>query len=294
MRVFVTGASGYIGSAVCAAVKKRGHDVVGLARTSEAVQKLLARGVHPVQGTLGEEKVLREMTHDADAVIHCAFELSAVGVALEARALDVMLGALTSNHEAFIYTSGVWVYGDTGGKMVDESAPLNPPPIVAWRPAHEQRVHNARKHELRTVIIRPGLVYGDGGGVVGGVMTAQAKKGELVIAGDGENHWSMVRVDALGDLYALALERAPAGSYYNGVNGDPVKYGDIARAVSRSVGGDGSVEEITIEKARELMGPFMDAFVLDQLVVANKALLELQWDPHRPTVLEELSNTTVI
>lgn len=294
MRVFVTGASGYIGSAVCAAVKKRGHDVVGLARSGEAVEKLLARGVHPVQGTLQDHKLLREMTHDADAVVHCAFDLQANDrVEVEARALDAMLAAVDSSHEAFVYTSGCWVYGDTGGKLADETAPLHPASIVAWRPAHEKMVHNARKHKLRTIVIRPGLVYGDGGGIVG-MMTAQARSGQLVIAGDGENHWTTVRVDALGELYALALERAPAGAFYNGVNGDPVRYGDVARAASRAAGKDGRVDAIPLEQARKTMGLLADALALDQRLSAAKAQVELDWNPDRPTVLEELSNTTVV
>ncbi len=293
MRVFVTGATGYIGSAVCDAVKKRGHDIVGLARSSEAVEKLLARGMHPVQATLQDHKALREMTHDADAVIHCAFERSPQAVEREARALDAMLGAVDSSHEAFVYTSGCWVYGDTGGRTVDESAPLHPIELVAWRPSHEKRVHNARKHKLRTIVIRPGLVYGDGGGIPGR-MIEQAKSGALVIAGDGENHWTTVRVDALAELYALALERAPAGATYNGVNGDPVKYADVARAVSRAAGGDGQVDAIPLEQARKMMGPFADALALDQRLLAARALVDLAWDPDRPTILEELSNTTVV
>jgi nucleoside-diphosphate-sugar epimerase len=293
MRVFVTGATGYIGSAVCAAVKARGHDVVGLARSDEAVRRLLSRGVHPVTGSLADHHVLREMTHDADAVVYCAFEQSAQGVELESRALDVMLAAIDTNHEAFVYTSGAWVYGNTHGKTVDETAPLAPTPLVAWRPAHEQKVHEARKHKLRTVVIRPGLVYGNGGGIPGR-MLAQAKRGELVIVGDGSNRWTTVRVDALAELYALALERAPAGAFYNGVNGDPVLYGDVARAVSRAAGGDGRVDSVSIEQARKIMGPFADALALDQRLLAAKAQLDLGWDPDRPTILEELSNTTVV
>src|SRR5215469_12215429 len=203
MRVFVTGATGYVGFAVCQAIKKRGHDVVGLARSSNGVEKLLAAGMHPVQADLKSHGALREMTHDADAVIHCAIDVKAPDlVEMERSALDVMLDAMTSNHEAFIYTSGSWVYGDTGGKMVDETAPLHPPPIVAWRPEHERLVHNSHKHKLRTIVIRPGLVYGDGRGIPG-MLATQAKTGELAIAGDGENHWTTVRYDALAELYAL-------------------------------------------------------------------------------------------
>ena len=291
MRVFVTGATGYIGSAVCAAVKKHGHDVVGLARSPEAIAKLKAAGVHPVLGSLGDHKVLREMTHDADAVIHCAFEQTAQGADLEAGALDAMLGSVDSDHEAFIYTSGVWVYGDTGGKTIDESAPLNPIALVAWRPAHEKKVQDAQKHKLRTIVIRPGLVYGGSGGLVG-MMIGQAKAHQLAIVGNGKNHWPLVRVDALAELYALAIDRAPADSLYNGASGESVAYGDIARAASRAAGGSGHVESISLEQARTMMGPFADALALDQRVSGAKAARELGWNAQRPGILEELSAVT--
>jgi nucleoside-diphosphate-sugar epimerase len=288
MRVFITGASGYIGTAVCAAVKKRGHDVVGLARRAESIEKLKAAGVHPVAGSLGDHSVLREMTHDADAVIHCAFEQTAEGPGLEAGALDAMLGSVDTDHEAFIYTSGVWVYGDTGGKAIDETAPLNPIPLVAWRPAMEKKVQDAQRHKLRTIVIRPGLVYGGDGGLVG-MMIGLAKAQQLAIVGDGKNHWPMVRVDALAELYALAIERAPADSIYNGAGNDAVRYGDVARAASRVAGGNGDVPVISLEEGRKMMGPFADALALDQRISGAKAVRELDWHAERPGVLEELS-----
>lgn len=288
MRVFVTGATGYVGSAVCAAVKKKGHDVVGLARSATAADRLKLAGVHPVMGSLTDHGVLREMTHDADAVIHCAFEQSPDGPRIEEEALDAMLGSVDSDHEAFIYTSGVWVYGDTHGKTVDESSSLNPVPLVAWRPHHEKKVQDAQRHKLRTIVIRPGLVYGGTGGLVG-MMVQQAKAQQLAVIGNGENHWPMIRVDALGELYALAIEEAPADSFYNGVSGQSVKYGDVVRAASRAAGGDGNVPSLPLEEARKTIGPFADALVLDQWVSGEKAVRELHWDPKRRSVLEELS-----
>jgi len=287
MRVFITGASGYVGSAVCASVKKRGHDVVGLARSAASIEKLQAAGVHPVQGSLSDHNVLREMTHDADAVIHCAFEQSADGVALETAAIDAMLSAVDTDHEAFIYTSGVWVYGDTNGKTIDETAPLNPIPLVAWRPAIEKKVQDAQRHKLRTIVIRPGLVYGGSGGLIG-MMMGLAKAQQLAIVGNGKNHWQMVRVDALGELYALAIERAPADSIYNGVGSESVPYGEIARAAHRTAGGDGNLHEISLEEGRKMMGPFADALALDQRISGAKAERELDWNSNRPGVLDDL------
>jgi nucleoside-diphosphate-sugar epimerase len=293
MRVFVTGATGYIGHAVCLRAKKHGHDVIGLARSESAKEKLLRADIHPVMGDLNDAAVLAEMAHDADAVVHTAFAMEPGGVELERKALEAMLGALDTDHEAFVYTSGLWVYGSRGDAIIAEDAPLAPLDVVAWRPAHETLVLESAKHHLRPIVIRPGIVYGDGGGIPGD-MIERAKAGELRIVGDGNNRWSCVRVDALAELYVLALEEAAAGSVYNAVTGAAPTYAEIARAASRAAGGDGRVDSISLEEARTAMGPLAGAFTCDLQATSEKARRELGWDPHRPTILEELSNTTVV
>jgi nucleoside-diphosphate-sugar epimerase len=291
--VFMTGATGYIGGRVAHELRRQGHDVVGLARNEPAKEKLLRAGVHPVMGDMEDSPVLREMVADADAVIHCGFARGEKAPELEGAALDVMLDAIGSDHEAFIYTSGIWVYGSRGDAVVGEDAPLHPTPIVAWRPSHERRVLGAAAHRLRTIVIRPGMVYGDDGGIVAG-MVEQGRTGSVTVVGDGTNRWSCVRVDALAELYVLALERAERGSVYNAVRGAPVPYVEIARAASRAAGGNGSVEHLTLEDARAAMGPFADALAVDLQVSSDRATRELGWEPHRPTILEELSATTVV
>jgi nucleoside-diphosphate-sugar epimerase len=293
MRVFITGATGYVGNAVALALAHRGHDIVGLARSDSAKEKLLRQGLHPVMGDLASLDVLREMVSDADAVVHCALPRSPQAPAIEAEALGAMLGAITSDHEAFIYTSGAWVYGSRGDAVVDEDAPLAPTPLVAWRPAHESRVHGAAAHHVRTVVIRPGVVYGDDGGIIGG-MIEDARRGTLRVVGDGNNRWSLVRVDALAELYVLALEKAERGTIYNATFAAPVPYVEIARAASRAAGGDGNVEHVPLEEARATLGAYADALALDLQVSGERARRDLGWEPHRPTILEELAATTVV
>jgi nucleoside-diphosphate-sugar epimerase len=131
-------------------------------------------------------------------------------------------------------------------------------------------------------------VYGGNGGLVA-MLIGQAKAGQLAIIGSGHNHWPMVRVDALAELYALAIDEAPAESIYNGTSGDTVQYGLLARAAQRVARGDEDVPTMTLEEARKVMGPFADALALDQRVSGEKAHRELGWNPHRPSVLEELA-----
>jgi len=289
--VFVTGGTGYIGGSVVRELRRRSHVVHALARSEASERKLRGLGAEPVRGDMRDVDVLRAQAQHTDAVITMAQEPSPEHPALERAALTALLDGLP-NGKTFIYTSGVWVYGSRGDALVDEEAPLAPLPIVAWRPAHEELVL-AHQGRLRVVVIRPGVVYGDGGGIPG--MTAEAARaGRLQLVGAGANRWPTVRHDALADLYALAVGNAAARGVYNATRGAAVPYGEIAHAVARAAGGDGTVERISIDNARETMGGFADALAVDLQMDSSRAARELGWEPPRPTLLEERSHTPVV
>lgn len=292
MRVFVTGASGYIGRAVVAELRRRGHHVTGLVRSREAEHAVRQLGADCAFGGLAALDVLELAAREHDATIHTAFSMTPDGVELERRALDALLNVARDEH-TFIYTSGAWVYGDRGDAVVDEDAPLAPIPLVAWRPAHEERVLASAARSVRAIVVRPAVVYGDGGGIVGSLI-AQAKAGPVKVVGSGTNRWPTVRVDALAELYAVALENPAARGIYNAQRGAAVPYAEIARAASRAGGGNGTIEYLTLESARAMMGPFADALALDLQLSSDKARRELGWEPHRPILLEELANSVVI
>ena len=291
MPVFVTGASGYVGASVVRELRTRTHVVRGLARSDAAEKKLRDLGTEPVRGDLRDLDLLRREAAQADAIVHCAQEQSAEGVPLERAALEAMLGALRPSR-AFIYTSGFWVYGSRGDASIAEDAPLAPLDLVAWRPAHEQLVlaHDGR---LRPVVVRPGIVYGDGGGIPGSFVTSAAA-GALRVVGDGANRWSTVRHDALAELFGALVDQRSARGIYNASRGAAVPYLEIAHAASRAAGGDGRVAFVTLADARAQMGGFADALACDLQIDSSKAARELGWEPHRPTLLEELSSTTVV
>src|SRR6478736_967889 len=171
MQVFLTGATGYIGSAVLDSMIKGGHRVTALVRDPEKAERLSAKGATPIIGELGLPKTYVTAVKAADAVIHAALEDSPRGVAKEREALQTMLGAQTEasrgdgKSRLFVYTSGVWVLGRTPMSAA-EDAPLDPPQHVEWRPAHEEIVLSAFSASLRTVVVRPGTVYGGGRGIV--------------------------------------------------------------------------------------------------------------------------------
>jgi nucleoside-diphosphate-sugar epimerase len=291
MPVFVTGGTGYVGTSVVRELRKRALAVRALARSDAAERKLRALGAEPVRGEMRDRDTLRAEAAQADAVVHCAVEYSADGVAVERAALEALLDGIRPQR-AFVYTSGVWVYGTRGDAHVAEDAPLLPLELVAWRPAHEELVLS-QDGRVRAIVIRPGLVYGDGGGIPGGLV-ADAAKGALRVVGDGANRWPTIRHDALAELYGAVVDTRTAHGVYNATRGAAVPYLEVAHAASRAAGGDGRIVHITLDDARAQMGPYADALACDLQVDSTKATRELGWEPHRPTLLEELSNTTVV
>ena len=291
MRIFVTGASGYIGSAVVRELLAHGHHVSGLARSDAAARVVRALGAQVVHGGLDSLDVLELTAREHDATVHTAFFRGPAFVETERRALDALLNVARAGH-SFVHTSGSWVYGHRGDAVVDERAPLAPIELVAWRPGHEERVLASAAVGVRPIVIRPTVVYGDDRGMVA-AMVEQARHGPVRIVGDGANRWPFVRVDALAELYRLALEHPDAHGIYNGSHGGAIQYLAIARAASRAGGGDGTVEHLTPEFARAQMGLYADALALDLQVSSAKAERELGWAPQRPSVLEELANTVL-
>ena len=290
MRVFLTGATGYIGSVVAEALQKAGHSVTGLARSDAAARKLEARGVVVRRGDLRDAGTLAEAAGEAGGVIHTGLDLGAADTPqVDAAAVAAMLAALDETGRPFVYTSGVWVLGDTGGRVLDEEAPVNPTPLVAWRPGVEQTVLDAARNGVRSAVIRPAMVYGRGGGAIADFVRSARQSGAVRFVGDGANRWSFVHVDDLAELYLLALTQSPAGYVYLAAAGEAIAVKVVAEAASRAAGAEGRVEAVPLEQAREKMGLFADALMLDQQISGDRARRLLGWNPRRPSVLEELA-----
>lgn len=289
MKVLLTGATGYIGSAVAESLLAAGHEVLGLARSEEAARKLEASGVRHLRGDLQDADGLTRAAREADGVIHTASTGDANAPQADAQAVAAILDALEGTSKPFIYTSGVWVLGNTNDNVADEETRLDPTPLVVWRPAIEQRVLAAAERGVRSIVLRPAMVYGRGGGSVGEMVQAGRQKGTVRFVGTGENRWSLIHVEDLADLYVKALEKAPPATLLMVAAGASISVREIAEAAARAAGVPGRIESWSIEQARERLGAYADALVLDQQVSGTKAERLLGWKPKAPSLLEELS-----
>jgi nucleoside-diphosphate-sugar epimerase len=286
MRVFITGGSGYIGQAVVEALVAEGHDVEVLVREGADASAVSDIGAEPRRGHLGEFELLRAAGDRADAVIHLAPSDPDTDLAASTALLQRL------GDRPFVFTGGAWVYGDTDG-VVNEDAPLAPPPIVAWRVANARAIMSAADQGGRPVLIMPGAVYGDGAGLITAAMIAPASsQGYAGYVADGGNHMALVHRRDLARLYVLALG-APAGSSYLGVGESGVTMRQVAEAASHAAGAGGATRSLSLDEAGQLWGPLADALALDQQFTARRARDELGWVPREPGVLEYLADSAV-
>ena len=286
MKVFVTGGSGYIGRATIGALRRRGHEVTALVRGDRAAELVTGLGATPVRGTLRDLSVLRTAAAEAGGAIHLAQEQGRETATVDAEAAGAIQDGIGSG--PYVHTGGVWVYGNTNG-AVDEDTPQSPPSVTAWRADNEKRVLGRAADGGRPVLIMPGVVYGHGAGLIEQFFSEPARERHAVrVIGDGSNYWSLVHVDDVAELYALALD-APAGSVYAGVTTSDYTLAQIAEAVSQAAGCPGRIESITLAQAREIMGPIADAFALDQQVSSARARSQLGWNPPERDALSEIA-----
>src|SRR5216110_3371905 len=287
MQVFVTGATGYIGFAVATALRRHGHRVFGLARSDAKAARLARHEIEPVIGDLSDPKTYAGVAAHCSVLIHTAFDYSADGVAKNKLTIDTLLDAAGrgAQPKTLVFTSGAWVYGDTGDRMVDETTPPNPTRLVAWRPAHEQLVLQAAG--VRGLVVRPGDVYGGPGGLTGQWFAGPSTGKPPLVVGDGRNRVPMVHIDDLADAYVRIGESGLAGEIFNVNDRSRFTVLEMATAAARAAGYQGDVRPTPLPEARKTLGDFADALALSQHIDARKAVRLLGWQPTHAGFLDE-------
>ena len=276
MRIFLTGGTGYIGSAVLDAFVRAGHHVDALVRNSEKAAEVQERGGNPVLGDAADPKSYADAAAAADGVVLTAFETSPRGAKVDETTIDTILAGPVKPGRFIIYTSGVWVLG-TALKPADETAPVNPIELVAWRPAHETRVLNAATAGWRAIVIRPGVVYGGDRGIIGDVLK-DASNSLVRIIGPGDNHWPLIYDRDLADLYVRTATNPDASGIYHANDEGDETVNDIVAAISEHAKTTPSVRRVPLAEAKKKMGAYAEALALDQIVRSPRARA-LGWTP---------------
>ncbi|HET7433305.1 MAG TPA: NAD-dependent epimerase/dehydratase family protein [Thermoanaerobaculia bacterium] len=247
MRIFLTGATGYVGSAVARRLARE-HDVLALVRSDASARAVTAIGVTPVHGDITQPETFA----DAEVMMHVAAMDGPQRVEIDRAAAQAMLGM---KPRLFVYTSVMFVLGDVDG--ADEDTAPNPPAWIAERARTETMMRDAG-----ACVIRPGMVYGgDAGGAVNELLRTN------MIIGDGENRWPLVHRDDVAGLYALVIENDARGIFH-AVDDEPKRVNELAPHATH----------IALEDARAELGAFADALCLDQVVRAPRSKA-LGWRP---------------
>ncbi|MBF4633766.1 NAD-dependent epimerase/dehydratase family protein [Agreia pratensis] len=287
MSIFLTGATGYIGSAVLRQLRLQGRDVTALVRSPEKAAKIEALGATAVIGDITDTELVTEQAIASDGVIHLAAPGDDSSRDADDAFVTAVFAGLEGSDKRYVHTGGIWVWGSNSD--ITEDSPRNAPAIVAWREEIEKRVLGAQG--VSTTLIAPAVVFGHGAGIAAlftGDHDGDATPAVKLI-GDGSQHWTTVHVDDLAELYILAFDLGESGSTYIGASGENPTVHEIGEAAAFGQGLDSRVEAQTVEETYARLGePFADALLLDQQARGSAARIDLGWEPNGPSILDEL------
>jgi nucleoside-diphosphate-sugar epimerase len=298
MRVFVTGASGWIGSAVVPELLEAGHQVVGLARSDESAVRLEAAGAAVHRGDLDVPDDLGEAAADSDGVIHLAFQHDiaftgnfAAAAAADRRAVEAMGAALAGTDRPLVLAAGV--LGLTAGRVGTEDDGLVPTAEVRASPIGLRAATALFALSLRGIGVRssvlrlPPTVHGDGdNGFITMLVGVARQRGESAYVADGTNRWPAVHRSDAARLARLAVERAPAGSVLHAVGDEGVPFRQIADAIGRHL--DVPVRSVTAAEAAEHFAHLGALVAIDSPASAEITKQLVSWEPTGPSLIDDL------
>jgi nucleoside-diphosphate-sugar epimerase len=280
VRILLLGGTGLIGSAVLSELRRRGHSVLALARSAASAQKATTLGADVIGGDIETPEAWVRGLHAVDAVIHAACDFASRMGEVDRHLLDVLLAHLGSQPKRarFIYTGGNWLFGATGDVVATEQSDSAPLAAFAWMVPHSRRILDSV--EVEGIVIHPAMVYDGGDGVFRRFARAAIERTAIRVVSAESVRWPLVHRSDLAMLYALALERASAGSSYIGAAVEGVPVGRIARAFARRYGsGRLDPEIISADAIAAECGEWARGYALDQQLSGAKARPELGWRP---------------
>lgn len=298
MKVFVTGASGWIGSATVAELLGAGHQVVGLARSEASAEKLVAAGAVPFRGDVDDPDGLARAAAESDGVVHLAFQHEVAwsgnfgaAAAADRRAVEAMGAALAGSGRPLVLASGM--VGLPVGRAATEDDGLVPGPEVRANPAGLRAatalfVLSLRGTDVRSSVLRyPPTVHGDGDhGFVATLVSTARQRAVSAYVGEGANRWPAVHRSDAARLTRLALEAAPAGSVLHAVGDEGVPFAEIAQSIGRHLGVP--TKSLSADEAVAHFGHLGRFVGWGGPATAAITRDLLGWEPTGPTLLEDL------
>jgi nucleoside-diphosphate-sugar epimerase len=295
MKIFLTGAGGFIGGSVAMRLRAQGHHILGLVRNEVAAKRLADSGIEPIMGNLNDADLLIQQAKSCDAVINTA-NADHLG------SVKALMEGLRGTGKSLLHTSGSSVVGDDARgdfcspHVVDEQTPWVINPFKQARRDIDLLVLSGVNDGINTAVICPSLIYGVGTGLnphsvqIPFLASNAQQKGAVEIVGKGLNVWSDVHIEDVASLYQLVLEKGRGGGFYFVENGE-ASYLELATALSQRLGLPG-IEHLEAEKAAERWGVARAYFSFgsNSRVRAHRAREELGWAPRHSSVSNWIGN----
>ncbi|OOF99091.1 hypothetical protein ASPCADRAFT_140737 [Aspergillus carbonarius ITEM 5010] len=291
--IFLTGGSGYIGSAITTLAISQGYKVHSLSRNSSSDTKITSLRAIPIRGDLTSLSTLREQSHRADIVIHLADPMSGnysmpydERIRIDDAAVSAIGEGLEGSNKPLVVTSGSLVVAATGAET-DETSALWEKPLNERIVSERNNLRLCERGVKVSVVRLAPFVYGRGGSGVALFMRMFAGLGEVKVVGDGEGVTSAVHVEDAARLFLLAAEKAQAGEVFNGCSEWGVTFGELGRAMAEVMGV--GVGYMSFEEAVGTWGEFFAGFLsTENRASGGKAMGVLGWKPERVGILEEV------
>jgi nucleoside-diphosphate-sugar epimerase len=291
MRIFLTGATGFIGKHIIIELLGAGHQVLGMTRSDAGAKTLIDVGAEPYRATLENPETLRAGAAQTDATIHCAFDHDfsnfMANVQKDRLAIQALGEALAGSGKPFVITSGTGLGSPGPGRLATEDVfdANNPNPRIA----SEATATGFLEKGVRTIVVRLPQVHDTRKqGLVSPLIEIARGQGRAAYVGDGANRWAAAPVKAVAELYRLAVEEGRAGERFNAVQEEGVSARDIATAVGAGLGVP--VVSLQPEEVPGYFGPLALFAELDMPASGAWTRQRLGWDPEGPGLIEDLKN----